>query len=212
MAKINLLPWREELREQRKKQFILYCIGIGVLALLTVVFVWMIEGRKLKDQEDANKYIVSQNQVLDQKLKSLDGLQDKRKTLLDRMKLINNLDAQRTVVVHFVDELVRVTPENVYLTKFIRNGNKFTIEGFAESPDAVAKFLRQLGTSQWFRNAFMVMFQAHDDTKNKPESSLAPRKEDSYGSFVVTVDLGADAAALDTSSTETEPKKAEVKK
>ena len=119
MAKINLLPWREELREQRKKQFILYCIGIGVLALLTVVFVWMIEGRKLKDQEDANKYIVSQNQVLDQKLKSLDGLQDKRKTLLDRMKLINNLDAQRTVVVHFVDELVRVTPENVYLTKFI---------------------------------------------------------------------------------------------
>ncbi len=211
MTKINLLPWRDELREQRKKQFILICIGIAVLGIFTVVMAWLIASYKLNDQEQANKLISSRNQGLDQQLKSLDGLQNKRNTLIDRMKLINNLDSQRPVTVHLVDELVRITPEKMYLTKFVRTANTFTLEGFAEKPEVVAELLRRLNASSWYRNAFMKSYLAVDENKVKAESSLVPREEENYGSFIVTADLGALAETADT-SVETTKTVAEVKK
>jgi type IV pilus assembly protein PilN len=191
MAKINLLPWREERREQKKKQFIYICIAVVFLAILTVLATWFILNHKLQDQEQANQLIVSTNQSLDIQLKSLEGLQERRNAVIERMKLIQGLEGQRPVAVRLVDELVRVVPKTVYLTKFTRTGNKFTIEGKAESPNAVAEFLRGLEASQWYRNAFMNSFLAAPEVKEKAPSSVIPRIEESYGSFIVTVDLGS---------------------
>ena len=191
MAKINLLPWREERREQKKKQFIYICIAVVLLAILTVSATWFILNHKLQDQEQANQLIVSTNQSLDIQLKSLEGLQERRNAVIERMKLIQGLEGQRPVAVRLVDELVRVVPKTVYLTKFTRTGNKFTIEGKAESPNAVAEFLRGLEASQWYRNAFMNSFLAAPEVKEKAPSSVIPRIEESYGSFIVTVDLGS---------------------
>lgn len=191
MAKINLLPWREERREQKKKQFIYICIAVVFLAVLTVLATWFILNHKLQDQEQANQLIVSTNQSLDIQLKSLEGLQERRNAVIERMKLIQGLEGQRPVTVRLVDELVRVVPKTVYLTKFTRTGNKFTIEGKAESPNAVAEFLRGLEASQWYRNAFMNSFLAAPEVKEKAPSSVIPRVEESYGSFIVTVDLGS---------------------
>jgi type IV pilus assembly protein PilN len=145
---------------------------------------------KLNDQEQANQLIVSTNQNLDTQLKSLDGLQERRNAIIERMKLIQGLQGQRPITVRLVDELVRVTPPTMYLTKFTRTGDKFTIEGKAESPNTVAELLRNLEASPWYRNAFMNSFLAADDKKDKTASSLVPRVEENYGSFVVTVDLG----------------------
>lgn len=191
MAKINLLPWREELREQRKKQFVYICIAVVLLAILSVLAAWFFLNHKLQDQEQANQLIVSTNQSLDVQLKSLEGLQERRNAVIERMKLIQGLEGQRPVTVRLVDELVRVVPETVYLTKFTRTGNKFTIEGKAESPNAVAELLRGLEASQWYRNAFMNSFLAAPEVKEKAPSSVIPRVEESYGTFIVTVDLGA---------------------
>ncbi|SPL68832.1 PilN domain-containing protein [Acinetobacter stercoris] len=210
MAKINLLPWREELREQRKKQFILTCIGVSVVGLLVVVLMWFINDYRLRDQEQANQLIQSRNQGLDAELKSLDGLHEKRDAIIERMKLIQGLESQRPVSVRLFDELARVTPANVYLTKFTRTDNKFTIEGKAESPNAVADFMRALGASQWYRNVFMSSFVAYDESKNKEESSVVPRVEEKYGSFIVTADLGE--IAVMTSEMPAAQHQAEVKK
>ena len=190
MATINLLPWRDGLREQRKKQFIILCFGVVVLGITTVFSGWFYLNQKLNDQEQANQLIISTNQNLDQQLKTLNGLQEQRDAIIERMKLIQGLQSQRPVVVRLVDELVRVTPTAMYLTKFSRTGDKFTIEGKAESPNTVAELLRNLEASSWYRNAFMNSFLATEEKKDKPASSLLPRVEDSYGSFVVTVDLG----------------------
>ncbi|MEQ1342681.1 PilN domain-containing protein [Acinetobacter seifertii] len=190
MATINLLPWREELREQRKKQFITLCFGVVVLGITTVFGGWFYFDHKLDDQTQANQLITSTNQNLDQQLKALNGLQEQRDAIIERMKLIQGLQSQRPVVVRLVDELVRVTPPAMYLTKFSRTGDKFTIEGKAESPNTVAELLRNLEASPWYRNAFMNSFLATEDKKDKAASSLLPRVEDHYGSFVVTVDLG----------------------
>ena len=190
MAKINLLPWRDELREQRKKKFVAFCVGVAALGIASVFSGWVYFDQKLDDQEQANQLIVSTNQNLDTQLKSLDGLQERRNAIIERMKLIQGLQGQRPITVRLVDELVRVTPPTMYLTKFTRTGDKFTIEGKAESPNTVAELLRNLEASPWYRNAFMNSFLAADENKNKTATSLVPRVEENYGSFVVTVDLG----------------------
>lgn len=190
MAKINLLPWRDELREQRKKKFVAFCVGVAALGVASVFSGWVYFDQKLGDQEQANQLIVSTNQNLDTQLKSLDGLQERRNAIIERMKLIQGLQGQRPITVRLVDELVRVTPPTMYLTKFTRTGDKFTIEGKAESPNTVAELLRNLEASPWYRNAFMNSFLAADENKNKTATSLVPRVEENYGSFVVTVDLG----------------------
>ena len=190
MAKINLLPWRDELREQKKKQFIAFCVGVAAIGVASVFSGWVYFDQKLNDQEQANQLIVSTNQNLDTQLKSLEGLQERRNAIIERMKLIQGLQGQRPVTVRLVDELVRVTPPTMFLTKFARTGDKFTIEGKAESPNTVAELLRNLEASPWYRNAFINSFLAADEKKDKVASSLVPRVEENYGSFVVTVDLG----------------------
>ena len=190
MAKINLLPWRDELREQRKKKFVAFCVGVAALGVASVFSGWVYFDQKLDDQEQANQLIVSTNQNLDAQLKSLDGLQERRNAIIERMKLIQGLQGQRPITVRLVDELVRVIPPTMYLTKFTRTGDKFTIEGKAESPNTVAELLRNLEASPWYRNAFMNSFLAAEEKKDKAVSSLVPRVEENYGSFVVTVDLG----------------------
>lgn len=213
MATINLLPWRDGLREQRKKQFIILCFGVVVLGITTVFSGWFYLNQKLNDQEQANQLIISTNQNLDQQLKTLNGLQEQRDAIIERMKLIQGLQSQRPVVVRLVDELVRVTPAAMYLTKFSRTGDKFTIEGKAESPNTVAELLRKLEASPWYRNAFMNSFLATEEKKDKTASSLLPRVEDSYGSFVVTVDLGEVGVTTtdDTANTSVSTNKRAVK-
>ena len=167
MAKINLLPWRDELREQRKKQFIAMCVGVAILGLVAVMLAWLYFDHKLNDQEQANQLITSTNQTLDSQLKTLDGMQERRNAIIERMKLIQGLESQRPVTVHLIDELVRVVPSSMYITKFNRTGDKFTIEGRAESPNTVAELLRGMEASPWFRNAFMNSFLAAEENKNK---------------------------------------------
>ena len=189
MAKINLLPWRDALREKRKKEFIAYCVGAALVGVLAVALAWFFYSQKLEDQEQANQLVVSTNQNLDVQLKSLEGLQEQRNAIVERMKLIQGLQGQRPVAVRLVDEMVRVTPSNMYITKFVRTGDKFTIEGKAESPNTVAEFLRNLEASAWYRNAFMNSFLVAEEKKDKAPSSIEPRGEETYGTFVVTADL-----------------------
>lgn len=202
MAKINLLPWRAELREQRKKEFITLNVAIFLLAVVCSGLVWMFFNAKLNDQMTANQQITSANTALDARLKSLDGLQAQRDEILARMKVIQDLQGQRPIVVRLFDELVRITPNGMYLTRFKREGDKFTIEGRAESPNTVSELLRNLESSVWFRNAFMNSFQGVIEGAAAPAGAPAagtppvsggvvPRAEESFGQFVVSVDLAS---------------------
>ena len=189
MAKINLLPWRDELRIKRNNEFVAYCVGALLLGVTAAGGSWFYYDQKLQDQEQANQLIISTNQNLDVQLKSLEGLQEQRNAIVERMKLIQGLQTQRPIAVHLIDEIVRVTPSDMYITKFVRSGDKFTIEGKAASPNTVAELLRNLEASTWYRNAFMNAFLVAEENKDKAPSSIIPRVEESYGTFTVTVDL-----------------------
>ena len=187
MTQINLLPWREAQREERKKEFLTINVAIFLLAAVLSGLIWMVFNQILSDQQQANAQITTANTQLDEQLKSLSGLQARRDEIVARMKVIQDLQGQRPVVVRIFDELPRLTPTNVYLTKFSRVGDKFTIEGRAQSPNDVSEFLRNLENSPWFRNAFMNSFQG---TIVAPvPGGVVLRPEDGYGQFVISVDL-----------------------
>lgn len=202
-VRINLLPWRSELREKRKKAFITHCVIAALLGAAGVFGVYMYYSQQLSEQEQVNQMITAENAKLDEQLKSLGGLDTRRKQIEERMKLIEGLQGQRPVIVRLVDEVVRMTPEAMYLTQFQRSeNNKFTFTGKVQDPNVVAEFLRNLEASPWFRNAFMNSYLAADDKAinssmnnsiRQPNtsglSSLVQRPELSYGTFVVTVDL-----------------------
>ena len=196
MARINLLPWRDELRVKKNNEFVAYSVAALLVGLAAAGGTWFYFDQKLQDQEQANQLIVSTNQNLDVQLKALDGLQEQRNAIVERMKLIQGLQTQRPIAVHLIDEVVRVTPSNMYITKFIRAGDKFTLEGKAESPNTVAELLRNLEESSWYRNAFMNAFLVAEEKKDKPASSVIPRVEETYGTFTVTVDLDKPAQSV----------------
>ena len=116
MARINLLPWRDELREKRKKEFIAVCIAAALIGVMAVALAWFYYAHKLEDQEQANQLITSTNQNLDVQLKSLEGLENQRNAIIERMKLIQGLQGQRPIAVRLIDEMDRVTPSSLYFT------------------------------------------------------------------------------------------------
>lgn len=188
MSKINLLPWRDELREQKKKAFIATSVVSAMFAVLAVMLAWFYYAYQVDDQIQANQLVMSSNQSLDAQLKNIEGLKAQRNAVIERMQLIQGLEGQRPISVRLIDEIARVVPDNMYLTKMTRSGNKIIFEGKADNPNTVAELLRRLESSNWFRNAFMSSFVAADQAKSNENSSVLPRIEASYGQFVVTVD------------------------
>lgn len=199
-TKINLLPWRNALREQRKKAFITQLAISGVLGALAVFGGWTYFSQQLSEQQEVNQMITQENAKLDEQLKALEGLDARRTQIEERMKLIEGLQGQRPVIVRIADELVRLIPNELYVTKFQRQGDKFIIEGKAQDPNIVAELLRGLELSPWFRNAFMSSYVAADekavsvnvnDNSQNPNqrTSLVERPETKYGTFIITVDL-----------------------
>lgn len=198
MAKINLLPWRAELREQRKREFLITNAAAFLLAVVIAGLIWLYFNNRLDDQLQANAQITNANQSLDRQLSDLKDLQARRDQIVARMKVIQDLQGKRPVVVRLFDELTRLVPANMYLTLWQRGGdkngnneNRFTIEGYAESPNTVSEFLRNLEGSSWFKTAIMNSYTGPNENATKPTDSggVAPRPEDAYGHFVVTVDL-----------------------
>lgn len=209
---INLLPWRAELREKRKKEFQTRSVLAGLLGAVTVFAGFMYFSQQLEQQQQVNEMIVAENAKLDTELKDLEGLDKQRADIIERMKLIDGLQAQRPVIVHIADEMVRIAPQDMFFTKFQRTGDKFTIEGKAQDPNVVAELLRKLEHSPWFRNAFMNSFVAAADNApqqatptNPALSSVIQRPETTYGQFVVTVDLGDISKATETTDVSVDP-------
>lgn len=207
MSKINLLPWREQRREQQKQHFWVIVAFSAFLGLLSVLFAWSYFAYLLEDQEQANQLILSSNQSLGTQLKNIEGLKEQRNAVIARMRLIQGLEGQRPVTVRLVDELVRVVPANLYLTKVSRVGDHFTLEGKADSPQTVAVLLRNLDASQWYQDAVMSSFVAVDDSKSKDVRSTLPRPEENYGSFVVRVEIGEIADETTVSEPQVQVKK-----
>jgi type IV pilus assembly protein PilN len=152
MANINLLPWRERLREERKKQFL---VALGVAAGIAVVILFAIDRvlvSQIGNQAERNAYLTSQIALLDKEIAEIRQLQQQKKDLTARMAVIQDLQGKRPVIVRLFDELVRTLPEGIYYDRIVRTEESISIEGVAESNSRVSALMRSLDESSWFAN------------------------------------------------------------
>lgn len=152
MVRINLLPWREELRKKRQQDFIAG-IGAGILVtclLLAMVYLY-IEGLK-EYQVQRNTMLQNEIAILDKKIQEIKDIEEKKNKLLTKIEVIQKLQESRPEVVHLFDELAKATPEGTYLTKFGQIGDTLTLEGKAESNARVSAFMRAIDSSAWLNS------------------------------------------------------------
>lgn len=149
MAKINLLPWREEVKRQRMQMFGVH-VGIGVaVAVLGCVMYQSQITADLNHQKARNNYLNQEISRLQSELTEISELESTKSQLLDRMEIIQNLQTQRPQVVHTFQELAMSLPDGLYLQGMRQNGQQLQIIGQAESNGGVSEFMRQLDASDW---------------------------------------------------------------
>jgi len=149
MARINLLPWREERRKARQTQFNILT-GMAAAAGAFVVFLmylWM--SKAISDQNARNAFMTQQITFEDHQIEKIKGLQDTKQALLARMQIIQQLQQSRPVVVHLLDQLVKTLPSGVYLTSVTESGDNLTLEGIADSSARISTYLRNIDASPW---------------------------------------------------------------
>lgn len=162
MTRINLLDWRAQRREQRKKQFVALMIaGVLVAAAIFGSGYLGMQGA-LDNQEARNAYLKQEIVEVDRKIKEIEELERVKNNLLSRMRVIEELQASRSATVHFFDEIVNTLPEGVSLTSIKQSGTAVTIEGTAESNGRVSTYMKNLEGSQWFRDPRLVVIKTSD--------------------------------------------------
>ena len=187
MAKINLLPWRAAVRKQREREFYIMLGSAAVAAALAVILwaFWM--NMRIDNQDERNNYLTKQSKELDSKIEEIKKLEQTKSALLTRKQIIEQLQANRSQMVHLFDEMVKTIPDGARLSALKQSGDTLTLEGFAQSNASVASYMRNLDGSPWLM---------HSDLQ-KTEAAKVAQKRDrfSFGLNVKLTDPDAKAKA-----------------
>jgi type IV pilus assembly protein PilN len=159
MPRINLLPWREGQRKERKLAF-LVALGVAALAAGVTAFAsYLLYGSMIEGQQHRNEKLRAQIKLLDKQIEEINDLESQKQKFIARMEIIEKLQRSRPEIVHVFDEIVRTLPEGVYLTAVKQNGMRLKFEGVAQSSTRVSSFMRNLDGSQWLRNPELEVVQ-----------------------------------------------------
>jgi type IV pilus assembly protein PilN len=161
MIRINLLPHREEKKKQRRRDFavrsFLSLLGAGLVVLL----VGQAIDKMISDQKGRNEFIRAENKKLDEQIKEIATLKQEIEALKARQQAVEDLQSDRNLPVHLLDELVKQTPEGIYLKQIKQDGLKVGVSGFAQSNERVSEYLRNLGNaSQWVESPELIEIKA----------------------------------------------------
>ncbi len=163
MANINLLPWREAQRRERNQMTLFMCIGLWVIAGLVVLAAKTYMDMKIEHQDARNRYLQTEINKLSKIINEIESLKDKRDALLARMKVIQNLQQNRSQIVHVFDDLVNKLPKGVYYDNVSKNRRGITINGKAQSNGRVSALMRSLDASDWFDGASLKVVDVVDE-------------------------------------------------
>jgi type IV pilus assembly protein PilN len=188
MAKINLLPWREAYRKEKKEQFLAIVGGVVLLSGL-IAYLWVVSVQSsIENQEARNKLLENEIIILDKQVKEIADLKKVRDDLLARIKIIQDLQGTRPLIVRYFDDFARSIPDGVFINMVARVGNVVSIEGIAESYNRVATFMRNLEASDWFAGPNLTSVVA------------VPAEGDQAQSFKMTVNTSSPNEASPPSS------------
>ena len=162
MPRINLLPWREELRQKRKKDFLTALVAaIFVAAALSYATKLGVQAQ-IRGQNARNTVLQQEIAELDKQIEEILGLENQKERLLARMAIIDQLQRARPEVVHLFDELVETLPEGVYFTEVRQAGNRIELHGDAQSSTRVSALMRNIDSSQWLRDPGLDVVETVD--------------------------------------------------
>ncbi len=185
MARINLLPWREELRRLKRKQY-LTTLGLCAVLALAIWGAWRWKvSEDIKHQKSRNETLAAEIRKLDKQIEEIRELEREKERLISRMKAIESLQTSRPIIVHIFDELVDSLPEGVYLRGITQKGKKIEIRGIAQSNARVSNFMRNVENSVWLKNPKLDVIQTgSEDGRRTANFTLrveegAPPAEDS---------------------------------
>ncbi|TAN06437.1 MAG: fimbrial assembly protein [Rhodanobacteraceae bacterium] len=173
MAKINLLPWRAERRERRKREFFTH-LGIAAVAAIVLVLLWGFwVSLRISNQNERNDYLKGQITQLDAKITEIANLQKVKDHLLARKRIVEKLQSSRSQMVHLFDQVVKTIPAGARLTALKQQGDKLTLDGVAQSNATVAEYMRNIEASPWMGPAQLVKTEnVHTDSNTPYEFEL----------------------------------------
>ena len=189
MAKINLLPWRDERRALRKREFLVMLGVVLGASALVVVGTMQFFDQQIAYQEERNSFLTREIADLDVKIKEIDTLEAQRDKLLQRQKIIEELQSNRSTMVHLFDQLVVTIPDGVYLTGIKQTGNNLDLEGRAQSNARVAQYMRNLEASDWLKGIDLQIVKTNEVAGAKPSGSEAAGLASIKNTFILRVQI-----------------------
>ena len=152
MPRINLLPWREEQRRERKLAFLVALGGGTIAAVLVASALYLLMGSMVEAQNRRNDMLRGEIKLLDKQIEEINDLESAKQRFIARMEIIEKLQRSRPQIVHVFDEIVRTLPDGVYLTGVKQTDKKIKFEGVAQSSTRVSAFMRNIDSSEWLKN------------------------------------------------------------
>jgi type IV pilus assembly protein PilN len=167
MARINLLPWREELRAERQRLFYAH-VGIAVALGVVTAFAANTQVNQWTDhQRERNEYLKGEIAKVEAEIKEIESLQEQKERLLKRTEVIEQLQQTRAIAAHYFDELVEATPPGVYLLSAVMTGDNLEFRGVSESSGAVSDFMRKIDASEYMGSPSLVIIENRDKGREK---------------------------------------------
>ena len=167
MARINLLPWREWERKRKQREFAGMAAAGAVFAAIAVIIGHMQMGNMISSQEERNRFLESEIKTLDSRITKIKDLESTKTKLLARMNVIQELQSNRPVSVHLMDELVRTVPDGVHLKKFTQKGTELTMDGIAQSNARVSAYMRNIDGSLWVGNPRLNVIETKEEDRRR---------------------------------------------
>jgi len=160
MPRINLLPWREAQRKERKLAFTVALGAAAVCALVVMGAIYMLYNAMIDAQERRNELLQQQIKVLDRQIEEINNLEQTKRQFIARMQIIEKLQSSRPEIVHVFDQIVKTLPDGVYLTSVTQTGDHLRFTGVAQSSTRVSAFMRNIDASQWMRNPTLEVIES----------------------------------------------------
>lgn len=171
MAKINLLPWREELRKKRQQDFLI-AMGAGVAVTCLLFGLGYMHIESLKDyQTQRNTRLKEEIKAVEKKITEIKEIEEKKTKLNEKITLIQDLQGSRPKIVHLFDELRKVTPTGIYLTSLTQKGAELTINGKSQSNSRVSDYMRAIEKSMWLTEPKLKFVKGPGSSVAKNESN-----------------------------------------
>lgn len=198
MARINLLPWRAERRKQRQREFMTMLGFAAIAGVVLSALIWFYYDRQISGQGDRNAFLTAEIARVKEQNKEIDRLDRQKDRLLARKKVIEQLQAKRSQMVHLFDALVRTIPDGLVLTALKQEGDILTLEGRTQSNARVSAYMRNLESSGWMTKPELSVIEARkpEEEKDKPIGPVSDISALPYV-FVVKVTLPAQSEAVD---------------